>query len=571
MKNLNYEEIRKLESTANNKLLKYIEENVDRDSALEDMDYLYPYFQDASNHAAVDLWLSTDYIPGNGKPYIETFLQEKENSLNDLESEILFNRKHSYLSLFEIIDYTKEYVIVKDILQDEIINIWEPLLPKVISEGELILGRVGKLIQEYSFIGTMNYLPFNMKSMFMEEVMIDLNLMRRYNNNLTMKDYLKQNTLTLYRIYGDCILDAIENNEDIISILYDELDEFELYLNNKYHDAVIGKHLSNLIDLFEYYLVDDDLTLYDLDRLDFKIFFKEAIEEGFIDSQDSLNSYISTFKRYLLFLSTIYPEYKNTYLQLLDISKNRFSYMNNLKSTNTNFKIDKHLASTLTLSLNVMAQNFLTDYDKLLLYAVEKPLELTQKNRFIKRKHLIEFDSILDSDKIINKKNPNQEDFPLINLFYFISVHLGIFVIKGNHMTVTKKGTQYLRLKNEEKYALFFEYLWSEDFVRNILKRENVKSIEITKKNFSQLIQNFKSNKYYGIASIADIYSGESNFFFSYYKYMEYLGLITCNLYPNYEIMITSLGKTVFTHLINKSNTDINNSIIHLDSYRKSK
>ena len=82
---------------------------------------------------------------------------------------------------------------------------------------------------------------------------------------------------------------------------------------------------------------------------------------------------------------------------------------------------------------------------------------------------------------------------------------------------------------------------------------------------------NFKENKYYGISSIAEIYSGNANFFFSYYKYMEYLGLMTCNLYPNYEIMITSLGKTIFTYLIDKENKPPDCSIIDLESYRKSK
>ncbi len=570
MNTLNYEELRKLETSATSKLLKYMEANVDKDKALEEMDYLYPYFQDESNKSAVDLWLSTDYIPGNNKPYIETFLQEEKNSLNDLEMQILYNRRDSYLSLFEIIDYIGEYVVVKDILQDKVKNIWEPLLTNVISEGEIILARVGKLLDEYSFIGTINYLPYNMKSMFMEEVMIDLNLIRRYNNSITMEEYLKEHTLTLYRIYGDCILDAIENTEDIVSILYDELDEFELYLNNKYHNVIIGKHISNLIDFFEYYLVDEDLTLYHIDKIDFHVFFKQAIEEGFIDSQDSLNSYISTLKKYLRFLNTFYGEYKDSYLQLLDISNNRFSYMNKLKAANTNFKIDKHLSSFLTLSLNEVAQTFLFDFDKFLLYTVENPLELTSKNKFIKRKHLLEFEDILESNTI-KRKSPNQKDFPLVNLYYFISINLGLMVIKGSYLTITKKGTLYLRLREEEKYSLFFQYIWSDDFIKDVLKSDNVKSMAITKKTFPGLIQNFKENKYYGITSIAELYSGESRFFFAYYKYLQYLGLITCNLYPNYEIMITTLGKTVFNYLLSKGNKESNMSIIDLDSFRKSK
>ena len=571
MKKLNFEELRKLETSATSKLLIYMEENVDREKILEKMDFLYPYFQDDSNRLAVDLWLSMDYTPDSGIKYIDSFLLENKSSLNDLEKQILFNRMESYVSLFEIIDYDGEYMIVKDLLQNEISRIWEPLLLKVISEGEIILGRIGKLIDEYSFIGNMNYLPLSVKSMFMESIFIDLNLIRRIDSNITIKNYLKENTLTLYRIYGDCILDAIDNNEDIISILYDELDEFELYLQGKNHNVVIGKYISNLIDFFEYYLIEEDLTLYDLDRLDFEVFFNQAIDEGFIASQDSLNSYISTLKKYLLFLSTIYVEYKESYLQLLEISKNRFSYMEGLNASNTNFKIDSQLASILSLSLNESSLTLLADYDRFLLYAVEKPLELTEKNKHIKRKHLLDFDNILDKENNTAKKSPNQEDLPLINLFYYISLHLNLLTINNSYMTITKKGTQYLRLSDEEKYSLFFDYLWSKDFTKSMINKNHVSSIEISKKNFLGLIQEFKENKYYGMTTIAEIYSGNSDFFFSYYKFMEYLGLMSCKLYPNYEIMITTLGKTVFNYLVDKENKVIDSSIIDLETFRNSK
>jgi hypothetical protein len=138
-------------------------------------------------------------------------------------------------------------------------------------------------------------------------------------------------------------------------------------------------------------------------------------------------------------------------------------------------------------------------------------------------------------------------------------------------MTITKKGTQYLRLSDEEKYSLFFDYLWSKDFTKSMINKNHVSSIEISKKNFLGLIQEFKENKYYGMTTIAEIYSGNSDFFFSYYKFMEYLGLMSCKLYPNYEIMITTLGKTVFNYLVDKENKVIDSSIIDLETFRNSK
>ncbi len=102
--------------------------------------------------------------------------------------------------------------------------------------------------------------------------------------------------MNLYKIYNESILNILEINGDIHSYLFDELEEFEGYLINKESDLKIKKHLSNLVNLFEYNLSERDLTLYNLDELDFEVFFNDAIEDNFISSQGELNSYINTLK-----------------------------------------------------------------------------------------------------------------------------------------------------------------------------------------------------------------------------------------------------------------------------------
>ncbi len=78
--------------------------------------------------------------------------------------------------------------------------------------------------------------------------------------------------MNLYKIYNESILNILEINGDIHSYLFDELEEFEGYLINKESDLKIKKHLSNLVNLFEYNLSERDLTLYNLDELDFEVF-----------------------------------------------------------------------------------------------------------------------------------------------------------------------------------------------------------------------------------------------------------------------------------------------------------
>lgn len=570
MNKSDFNKIQKIEMSATKKLLTYISEEIDIENVLKEVNFKYPYFQDENNKLAFNVWLSIDYIGRDGKTFIEKFLEDKSNSLTPLEREILIEKNNSHISLLEIVEYEKEYIIVKDILQDKILRLREPDLHEVIEEGEFILTRVGKVIDNLCIIGDINYLPSSVKSMFMEDLLMDFNLIRKDHPNLIIKDYLKKYAMNLYKIYNDCILNAIEIDEDMNNYLYDELDEFEGYLQNKTNSLGIKKHISNLIDFFEYYLADEDLTLYDLNDFDFRYFFKEAIKDGFINSPDELNSYIDTFKKYILFLNNKTSHYREAHLELLDISENRFQYMNQLRNSNFPFIIDRVISSEIGMSLNEKAISFIMDYDKFILYTVDKPLELTSKNKYIKRKHLLELNSILDDENFIpESKSPNQEDFPMIHFFYKISLHLGLLDINGSYLTLNKKGTNYLRLKDEEKFTLFFQYIWSKEFVRDVIGNENLLYFEKTKKNFASLIGSLTENKSYGISSILPTFGENPDFFFMYYRYLEYLGLISCNLYPNYEFKISNLGRTLFKYLIDRENKKYECSVIQLDSYRK--
>ncbi len=69
------------------------------------------------------------------------------------------------------------------------------------------------------------------------------------------------------------------------------------------------------------------MTLYDLDQVDFKYLLKEAIDDGFVVDKRELNSYISTLKKiFNLFKKNKNPIYKESYEQILEISKNIFLF-----------------------------------------------------------------------------------------------------------------------------------------------------------------------------------------------------------------------------------------------------
>ena len=562
MSKLSYDVAHRLEKHTTKKLFDYINSEVKVDDILKEINYEYPFFLDDSSKVGFNIWLSIDYINKDNKTFIEKFL-DSNPSLSDLEKDILIEKNKSFISLFEILDFQDEHMLILDTLQNEEYLIWEPNMSEVLNEGEFIFTRIGKILDEYSFIGEISYLPESVKPLFTEEFLIDFNNRRKDDSNLIIKDYLKKYSLDLIKNYNNCIYSAIEIDEDLSSYLYDELDEFEGYLKNKTNNLAIGKHISNLIEFFEYYLAQEDLTLYDLDQLDFKNFFMEAIKDGFINSQENLNSYINTLKKYMNFLSSRNSEYKDAYSELLKISEDRFSYMEKLNSFTTTFAIDRLLESTIENVLNETSINILNDFDKFILYSVDNDLEITPIKQQLKRKNLLELNSLFENET-------NQHDFPTINMFLKISLILGLLTIDNNKITITQKGTNFISLRDEEKFSLIFTCIWDNTFIEEVTTIEPT-LIDTAKKDFINLTSILVENKSYGVKYILSEYKDNPDNLFQINEYLKLLGLVRSNFYPNYTWEITKLGKTIFKYLQEKELDIQKSSIVNLDNYRNNK
>lgn len=571
MQTLNYKQIQKIEISATEKLLNYIASVIESEDSLSEIEFFYPDFDANKNRIAFNIWLSIDFITRNNRTFIDNFLNEESNGLTKREREILVERNKSNVSLFEIKDIGEEFIEVLDLLQNETHSLSNPDLTEILSKGDIIFGRIGNLLGQISFIGDLNYLPIETSSIFLKQFLIDFNKLRSSIPELTIKEYLKKYSLNLYKFYTNCMFEAMEMDEDITSNLYDELDEFESYLHLKTPDASIKKYMTILMDFFEYYLADEDLTLYDLDEIDLSDFFKEAIEDGFLSSKEDLNSYISTFKKYLNFLSNMNANYKPAYKRILDISRNRFNFMKKFKSVKPSFQIDQSLSRLVSGSLNEEAISILMDLDKFILYIIDRPLELTLKNHYIKRKNLFEIISILETEEYPNKKAPNQEDFPIIHLFYKLTTHLGILDIEENNLRSTKKSANYLRLRDEEKYSLFFQFIWDNDFIAKVSHENSKTLLDKFKKDLVSLLSPFVENMNYNISTILPSFSGKPDFLFEYYFHLQYLGILKCNLYPSYEISLTSLGKSIIQYLEVKDEKPLKSSIIYLEQFKDSK
>lgn len=569
MDNIDYEHIQKININVTKKLLKYISNEIQKENLLDEIQLFHNDFID--HKLAFDIWLSFDFVDKNGKSFIDKFLDEKSNTLTLDEMKILIERNKSNISLFEIIDIDKDFIHVIDLFHHKYYTLWEPDLSSALHIEDLIFGRIANLLGSVSFIGDINYLPISARDTFLKEALMDFNSLREEDNSLTITKYLKTNSIKLYSIYTNCIFEIMEMEEDITSIFYDELDEFQGYLKLKSKEVDVKTYISNLIDFFEYYLIDNDLSLYNLDEIDFNIFFHKAIKNSFILSMEDLNSYIATFKSYLGFLSNKDSFYKETYNSILDISKKRFQLIELFNDTAIPFKIDSNLCKILQGYLDDYSLLLTMDFDKFILYILNNPLKLTEKNKHINRKSLLEINNMLEFSIDVSKKTPNQKDFPVIDMFYDFAIALTFVSIENQTLSITENGSNYLRLKDEEKYTMFFDYIWSEDFISKVSNITNIDTLNQYKNDLVEFLSSLKESDSYKISEIIPNALIDQDFFFRYYVYLQYLGIIKYKLYPSYELSITSIGKIILDYLISKNMEKNECCVISLDSFKKIK
>ena len=567
MYKLSYEQIQTIQENTTRKLIHYINDFIKEDNSLDSIEFYYPDFDDEKTIIAFNVWVSIDYRTDYGKSFIEHMLEEKSQVLSSVEKEILRERNKSFISLFEVLEFKGEFIYVLDILTRRKHKIWEPALSNILKKSDLIFGRIGRIIDYKGFIGNISFLPPSVKDTFVEEIFIDYNRTRLKIPDLTMDKYLKYHSVNVYRIYTECIYNVVEFEEDVGSILYDELDEFENYLSHQLPRIKIKKHINNLINLFEFYLMEEELTLYDLDQFHMEEFLDVMIEDGFVTNQSELNSYICTLKKYLGYLKNKSALYKDNYEDIAEISKNRFLYLNKIQHMESPFEIDKNISYRMSNMLNEQSFDFIMDYEKFLIYLMNEPLELTKKRKYIKRNNLLELNSIMENQENIEKKTPNQPDFQLLHLFYIFSLDNGLIKIEGNYLIPSKKAPQFLRLNDGEKYSLFLQYILSNKFLSYINDSLDEKALESIKGKILDLLSNLEENVNYKYSSLLPGCIDFPEFLLFYYKYLELLGLLKYNYRPSPSISVTSFGKMTF-RILTEDEVHTGGKLIDLKEYQ---
>ena len=112
-------------------------------------------------------------------------------------------------------------------------------------------------------------------------------------------------------------------------------------------------------------------------------------------------------------------------MDIIDISKNRFSLMENLNNINAPFSINRNLVNEIEDFLNDTSISLLLNLDKFLLYFTDNEIEVTRKKKMIKKSFLPELCFLLNDNEIIyNMVKQYNLNHYIINDKYSVDINL---------------------------------------------------------------------------------------------------------------------------------------------------
>ena len=582
MINHNYEEIINIQENATKKLLSYIDNFFQKEKNVDSIEFYYPDFDERRTRMAFNVWISLDYKTKYGKTFIEHFLEDSLDVLNEDEKKILIERNKSHISLFEIKNIKGDLMYVEDILTNKHHIVWEPELCEIADKSELIFGRVSKVLIYEKFVGDISFLPDFSKSLFLDKIQFGYHMIKKDNPSITMSEYLRKYSLNVYKTYTDCIYEILEFDDEDNLELSLELDEFETFLNNHLAESTVKKHLKNILNFYDYYLYDKNLSLYDIDKINFDHFIKEGIYDNFIQSQSQLNSYITTLKKYIKFLvdNEESKNFEKAYENILAISKKRYEYFEPKDPIDMPLRWNRELDNVVKDNLNQKSISFVKDYEKFLFYVKNNNVELTPTSKFINTKHLLELNNMFTNRQIFQSIiNVKQTDIPLIYVFYKFSLCYKILTIEKNTIKSYLKEEEYLSLKVQEKLALFIDYIWntlswseiSNIYCDKIEQDYRFEIIDTLSKLDTDTIYNYDEVKYKEIET--PIFDNKILVYFRYMGLIEYekSPLFDNNSIPT--ISLSSLGKNIFNILKENNYNNVKNmgKVIHIKEWKKRK
>ena len=458
--------LQKLENSATEKLIEYI--NTDgRASLLFSENYeKYSFLELEMSKMAFNLWLCCDYKDFGGRGFA-TRLIEQDKTLSSLEIDILNGKLESYVTIVEIKGFNEPYVTAFDVLSHAEYKLLEPQASAILKKGDYMLARIGDVLGHTRMIGEISFIPRTVIPYFVRAIIRKRN--ETENSSLDFQTFLKNNTLFLYEAYYENVYQNYDPGDGDILPIYQELDEFEEYMLMKHSPEAVDRHLANLIEIYEYYMSDDEMTLKDIDQIDLEQFFSDGIDEKFITSPLILKEYIRTLREYLNFLSRNSSGYKNSIEELKIISQNRFNLIKEVLRQNRLSQGDPLLSIRLREIDHIPTNMYLNDFDRFLLYIYEDPLELTKARKSIKKKDYDTMSKFFEGEYKTLGIRREASSKSIVQFFYLMAISLKLIREKDGIAKTVPKAEEYLSLSREDKFTLHLKTFWQNSFIKKAL------------------------------------------------------------------------------------------------------
>lgn len=558
---MDHDTLQELENLATEKLIDHINKDGRASILFQESLEEYEFLDMEGSHIPFNLWLCCDYRDTSGKGFVHRLI-ESDNSLSSKEKDILVGKADSYVTILEITDFNEPYAIAFDVLNHVEYKLLEPKVSVILKKGDYLLARVGKVLSAVRMLGEVSFIPKSVLPYLLREVIRNYNDLDRPRSD--MRSFLKNNSLFLYETYYQTVYENYEPEEGDLLPIYDEMDEFEEYLSMKSSSEGIERHLSNLIELYEYQLADDGTSLKDLNKVDLQQMLVDMINEKIITTPLMLNSYFSTLREYLGFLAKHDKSYRKPLSDLQSLSQERFRYVKEILHQNRLSQGDPLLSIRLREVEYKPTNTYLNDFDRFLLYIYETPVELTETRGTIKRKDINKLTRFFEGDYPMFFSRRGTTGMAILNFFTKMGIGLKLLKIKDGMLLVTSRTDEYLSLSREDKLTMHLKCFWKSGFIREALGT-SLSDARRIKKAYLKITLPVTSS----LSSLLDLSETDEDTAAHFVRLLDFMGIIHQSGWGE-DFVQTPIGRLARVHF-QEWDKPKRDKVIHMKQYKSSK
>lgn len=558
---MDHDTLQELENLATEKLIDHINKDGRASILFQESLEEYEFLDMEGSHIPFNLWLCCDYRDTSGKGFVHRLI-ESDKSLSSKEKDILVGKADSYVTILEITDFNEPYAIAFDVLNHVEYKLLEPKVSVILKKGDYLLARVGEVLNAVRMLGEVSFIPKSVLPYLLREVIRNYNDLDRSRGD--MRSFLKNNSLFLYETYYQTVYENYEPEEGDLLPIYDEMDEFEEYLSMKSSSEGIERHLSNLIELYEYQLADDGTSLKDLNKVDLQQMLVDMINEKIITTPLMLNSYFSTLREYLGFLAKNDKSYRKPLSDLQSLSQERFRYVKEILHQNRLSQGDPLLSIRLREVEYKPTNTYLNDFDRFLLYIYETPVELTETRGTIKRKDINKLTRFFEGDYPMFFSRRGTTGMAILNFFTKMGIGLKLLKIKDGMLLVTSRTDEYLSLSREDKLTMHLKCFWKSGFIREALGT-SLSDARRIKKAYLKITLPVTSS----LSSLLDLSETDEDTAAHFVRLLDFMGIIHQSGWGE-DFVQTPIGRLARVHF-QEWDKPKRDKVIHMKQYKSSK